>query len=174
MNTRRDALMLAATVPFLTTAAIAQDMDMVKTMFTIASDYLNVPQRVHEKYAQLAYYLELLRRYPPKGGGFTPQHLSDATKTYELLGEAIAKSNDKFDGTAAKMAIDSLIGAYAKSQPILWGYLTQIGIAPKSPADVILEEAIASMMFFYAVANKITDALQLKWCIFPFCFQRAA
>ena len=165
-GTRREVLTLIAAIPILGTEAAAQTTD-VRTLFTVASDYLNVPSRVRIKYAELAYYIALLNRFPPKMGD---GRISDAVRTYQLLGDTIRQVEGKFDAAAASQIMESLVEAYAESQKLLWAYLKQVGIEANSSADALIQEALASMMLFYAAATKAIKAAELKYCIFPFCF----
>jgi hypothetical protein len=175
METRRQVLTLVAVIPLFMRDVLAQDREMISALFRSATEYLNTPQRVRQKYQNLSYYLELLRRFPPRVSTFKPEeHLPDAVRSFTLIGEAIQRNAANFDNQAAVSLLPRMIDAYAQFQPTLWEYLKQIGIEPKLPANVILEEAIASMLLFYGAANKVTDVFQMRICIFPFCFGRPA
>jgi hypothetical protein len=67
-----------------------------------------------------------------------------------------------------------LVVEYQRRQKSLWDYFSQIGISPISPASLIIETAISSMMLFYAAATNPSKAAETKWCIFPFCLTRPA
>lgn len=164
MHTRRGAIILASAIPLMAKTAFAQDPAGVSSLFKAALDNLQAPTRVQQSYANLSFYIQLLRA--------RPEDLSVAMKTYQLVGQSIRSVDAKFDRSRAADALPSLVEAYQKSQTELWAYLAKIGIQPKSLAGLIIEEALISMMLFYAAATRVTNAFDLQWCIFPFCFKR--
>ena len=171
MISRRQTIALIAAVPLLTRDALAQeDRNAVKDLFGAALDYLKDPARVAESYRRLYYYVDLLQRIPPKVASATPDTPRDALRTYSLLGEAIARSEAKFDGTAGTKIFDELVESYAERQKQLWEYCEQVGINVGAPAEKLIEEAIASMMLFYGAAVKAVKFAETKFCICPFCF----
>ena len=171
METRREVLILAAGASLLTSDLPAADA-MVTRLFGLAVESIGNPTRVREKYAALTYYMELLRQYPPSK---MPKdvYLPDAEKTYAMIREQIAKTNGKPDGGVDPAVLNGLIETYEKSQHQLWEYLKEIGISPTLPADLLIEEAIATSLVFYVAATKFAGAVaNLSWCIYPFCFKR--
>jgi hypothetical protein len=172
MSTRRDVITHLAAIPLVTAfvnSASAQDSSMVTALFGVAFDRLRDPGYVRAQYAALGYYVELLRTAPPQSLGFAPVNVAAATTTYGQLGESIRSSEGKFDTEAAAVILPDLKKEYENRQKLLWDYLQKAGISIKSPADMVLESAIVSMLLFDAAATKAKQFAQLRLCIFPFC-----
>jgi hypothetical protein len=174
MKTRRDFLALAAATPLMTSAAYGQNQQKVDDLFKQALAQLSNLEIVRTKYRTLSYYIELLQKVPPNAADFKPDHIPDAIKTYLMLGTLVGKYDAKFDQGIAEKSSAFLKPEYLKNRTPFRDYLKQVGIQPESPAEAVLEEAIVSMMLFFATVNKITELAQMKWCIFPFCFGRPA
>ncbi len=172
METRRDVLILAASIPLLTSEAHAADGEMVTRIFNIAVEAIKDPMRVRQNHQTLFYYLELLQRSPPKKS-LKDQDLRDAEKTYRMIGEQIARTNGKAEIPIDPTVLKALVEAYAKYQDQLWEYLKEVGIEIKTPADLLIEQAIVTTMVFYAAVTKFVGAVEnMLYCFYPFCFKR--
>jgi hypothetical protein len=172
MSTRRDVITHLAAIPLFTAfagSASAQDSSMVNTLFGVAFDRLPNPGYVRAQYAALRYYVELLRTAPPQSLGFEPANVAAAIATYGQLGDSIRSSEAKFDADAASAIVPELKKEYENRQKQFWDYIEKAGIAIKSPADMVLQTAIVSMLLFDAGATKAKQFSQLRLCIFPFC-----
>ena len=142
---------------------------MVNALFGVAFDRLRNPDYVRAQYAALGYYVELLRTAPPQSLGLTPANVAAAITTYRQLGDSIRSTEGKFDADSAAVILAELKIEYEKRQTLLWDYLQKAGISIKSPANMVLETAISSMMLFDAAATRAKQFSQLRLCIFPFC-----
>ena len=76
MQTRREAVILMTAIPLLSTDAVAQP-DRMDALFDLHS--LSVPSRVRQRYAILAYYIQLLNLQRPMRSSF---EIDAAIKTY--------------------------------------------------------------------------------------------
>jgi hypothetical protein len=172
MTTRRELVALLATAPLIATSAPtrAQDQSMIEALFQESMQRLNNPSYVRVQRSVLTYYIELLRIEPPKALNFGAADLQAAIATAARINQEVDKAEAKFDVGAAMLIRSSLVAEYEKRQTILWDYLKQAGITIKSPADVVVERAIVSMLLFYAAATRISNVSQLRFCIFPFNF----
>jgi hypothetical protein len=166
VQTRREAVILMTAIPLLSTDAVAQP-DRLDTLFDLNS--LSVPSRVRQRYAILAYYIQLLNLQRPMRSSF---EIDAAIKTYQLVGESIARSDAKFEGEVPPSFVQSLRQAFSKSEEELWAFLRQVGIDQRLLAGSIIEECLASNMLFYGAETRATNVTDMLWCCFPFCFRR--
>src|SRR5256886_15629298 len=95
VQTRREAVILMTAIPLLSTDAVAQP-DRLDALFTRPAENLSVPSRVRQRYAILAYYIQLLNLQRPTGS--RSEDVAAAIKTYQLVGESIARSDARFEG----------------------------------------------------------------------------
>jgi hypothetical protein len=165
MQTRREAVILMTAIPLLSTDAVAQP-DKLDALFDRQS--LLVPSRVRQRYAILAYYIQLLNLQRP----MRSEDIAAAIKTYQLVGESIARSDARFEGEVQASFVQSLRQAFSKSQEELWAFLRQVGIDPTLLAGSVIEECLASNMLFYGAETRVTNVTDMLWCCFPFCFRR--
>jgi hypothetical protein len=166
VQTRREAVILMTAIPLLSTDAVAQP-DRLDALFDLHG--LSVPSRVRQRYAILAYYIQLLNLQRPMRSSF---EIDAAIKTYQLVGESIARSDAKFEGEVPPSFIQSLRQAFSKSEEELRAFLRQVGIDQKLLAGSIIEECLASNMLFYGAETRVTTVTDMLWCCFPFCFRR--
>jgi len=96
VQTRREAVILMTAIPLLSTDAAAQP-DRLDALFNRPAENLSVPSRVRQRYAILAYYIQLLNLQGPMR---SREDIVAAIKTYQLVGESIARSDAKFEGTS--------------------------------------------------------------------------
>ena len=100
MQTRREAVILMTAIPLLSTDAVAQDAvaqpDRLDALFNHPAENLSIPSRVRQRYAILAYYIQLLVLQGPMRS--RSEHIAAAIKTYQLVGESIARSDARFEG----------------------------------------------------------------------------
>jgi hypothetical protein len=91
VQTRREAVILMTAIPLLSTDAVAQDAvaqpDRLDALFNHPAENLSVPSRVRQRYAILAYYIQLLNLQGPTRS--RSEDIAAATKTYQLVGEAL-------------------------------------------------------------------------------------
>ena len=167
MQTRREAVILMAATPLLSTNAVAQP-DRLDALFDPHG--LSVPSRVRQRYAILAYYIQLLNLQRPIRA--RSEDIDAAIKTYQLVGESIARSDARFEGEVQASFIQSLRQAFSRSQEELWTFLRQVGIDPTLLAGSVIEECLASNMLFYGAETRVTNVSDMLWCCFPFCFRR--
>ena len=167
MQTRREAVILMTATPLLATNAVAQT-DRLDALFDPRG--LSVPSRVRQRYAILAYYIQLLNLQRPIRA--RSEDIDAAIKTYQLVGESIARSDAKFEGEVQASFVQSLRQAFSKSQEELWAFLRQVGIDPTLLAGSVIEECLASNMLFYGAETRVTNVTDMLWCCFPFCFRR--
>jgi hypothetical protein len=168
MQTRREAMMLMTAIPLLSTDAVAQP-DKLDALFDRQA--LSVPSRVRQRYAILAYYIQLLNLQGPMRP--RSEDIAAAIKTYQLVGESIARSDARFEkGEVQASFVQSLRQAFLKSQEELWAFLRQVGIDPRLLAASVIEESLASNMLFYGAETRVTNVTDMLWCCFPFCFRR--
>ena len=167
MQTRREAVILMAATPLLSTNAVAQP-DRLDALFDPHG--LSVPSRVRQRYAILAYYIQLLNLQRPIRA--RSEDIDAAIKTYQLVGESIARSDARFEGEVQASFIQSLRQAFSRSQEELWTFLRQVGIDPTLLAGSVIEECLASNMLFYGAETRVTNVTDMLWCCFPFCFRR--
>ena len=95
MQTRREAVILMTAIPLLSTDAVAQP-DRLDALFNRPAENLSVPSRVRQRYAILAYYIQLLVLQGPMRS--RSEDIAAAIKTYQLVGESIARSDARFEG----------------------------------------------------------------------------
>ena len=100
------------------------------------------------------------------------EDIAAATKTYQLVGESIARSDARFEGEVQASFVQSLRQAFSKSEEELWAFLRQVGIDPRLLAASVIEESLASNMLFYGAETRVTNVNDMVWCCFPFCFRR--
>ena len=167
MQTRREAVILVTATALLSTDAAAQP-DRLVALFDPHG--LSVPSRVRQRYAILAYYIQLLNLQRPTRA--RSEDIDAAIKTYQLVGESIARSDARFEGEVQASFVQSLRQAFSKSQEELWAFLRQVGIDPTLLAGSVIEECLASNMLFYGAETRVTNVTDMLWCCFPFCFRR--
>ena len=167
MQTRREAVILISATALLSTDAVAQP-DRLDALFDPHG--LSVPSRVRQRYAILAYYIQLLNLQRPTRA--RSEDIDAAIKTYQLVGESIARSDARFEGEVQTSFVQSLRQAFSKSQEELWAFLRQVGIDPTLLAGSVIEECLASNMLFYGAETRVTNVTDMLWCCFPFCFRR--
>ena len=167
MQTRREAVILMTAIPLLSTDAVAQP-DRMDALFDLQS--LSVPSRVRQRYAILAYYIQLLNLQGPMRP--RSEDIAAAIKTYQLVGESIARSDARFEGEVQASFVQSLRQAFSKSEEELRAFLRQVGIDPGLLAASVIEESLASNMLFYGAETRVTNVNDMLWCCFPFCFRR--
>jgi hypothetical protein len=167
VQTRREAVILMTAIPLLSTDAVAQP-DRLDALFDRQT--LLVPSRVRQRYAILAYYIQLLNLQRPIR--VRDEDIAAAIKTYQLVGESIARSDARFEGEVQASFVQSLRQAFSKSQEELWAFLRQVGIDPRLLAASVIEESLASNMLFYGAETRVTNVNDMLWCCFPFCFRR--
>ena len=167
MQTRREAVILMTATALLSTDAVAQP-DRLDALFDPHG--LSVPSRVRQRYAILAYYIQLLNLQGPMRS--SSEDIAAAIKTYQLVGESIARSDARFEGEVQALFVQSLRQAFSKSQEELWAFLRQVGIDPRLLAASVIEESLASNMLFYGAETRVTNVNDMVWCCFPFCFRR--
>jgi hypothetical protein len=167
MQTRREAVILMTAIPLLSTDAVAQP-DRLDPLFNPQG--LSVPSRVRQRYAILSYYIQLLNLQRPRR--VRDEDIDAAIKTYQLVGESIARSDARFEGEVQASFVQSLRQAFSKSQEELWAFLRQVGIDPRLLAASVIEESLASNMLFYGAETRVTNVTDMLWCCFPFCFRR--
>ena len=155
-------------IPLLSTDAVAQP-DRLDALFNHPAENLSVPSRVRQRYAILAYYIQLLNLQGPMRP--RSEDIAAAIKTYQLVGESIARSDAKFEGVQASF-VQSLRQAFSKSEEELRAFLRQVGIDPGLLAASVIEESLASNMLFYGAETRVTNVNDMLWCCFPFCFRR--
>src|SRR5262249_40462674 len=130
----------------------------------------NHPSRVRQRYGILAYYIQLLNLQGPMRS--RSEDIAAAIKTYQLVGESIARSDAKFEGEVQASFVQSLRDAFSKSEEELRALLRQVGIDPRLLAASVIEESLASNMLFYGAETRVTNVNDMLWCCFPFCFRR--
>ena len=167
VQTRREAVMLMTAIPLLSTDAVAQP-DRLDALFDRQT--LLVPSRVRQRYAILAYYIQLLNLQVTMRS--RSEDIAAAIKTYQLVGESIARSDARFEGEVQASFVQSLRQAFSKSEEELWAFLRQVGIDPRLLAASVIEESLASNMLFYGAETRVTNVNDMLWCCFPFCFRR--
>ena len=167
VQTRREAVILMTAIPLLSTDAVAQP-DRLDALFDRQT--LLVPSRVRQRYAILAYYIQLLNLQVPMRS--RSEDIAAAIKTYQLVGESIARSDARFEGEVQASFVQSLRQAFSKSEEELWAFLRQAGIDPRLLAASVIEESLASNMLFYGAETRVTNVSDMLWCCFPFCFRR--
>src|SRR5438445_13694388 len=96
------------------------------------------------------------------------EDIDAAIKTYQLVGESIARSDARFEGEVQESFVQSLRQAFLKSQKELWAFLRQVGIDPRWLAASVIEEYLASDVLVYGGQTRVTNAIELSWCCFPF------
>jgi hypothetical protein len=153
-------------VPLLSSAAVAQS-DRRDALFDLHG--LSVPSRVRQRYAILAYYIQLLNLQPDRSRS---EDIDAAIKTYQLVGESIARSDARFEGEVPASFVQSLRQAFSKSEEELWAFLRQVGIDQRLLAASVIEDCLASNMLFYGAETRVTNVTDMLWCCFPFCFRR--
>jgi hypothetical protein len=175
VQTRREAVILMTAIPLLSTDAVAQQdrvaqPDRLDALFNNPAENLSVPSRVRQRYAILAYYIQLLNLQGPLRS--RSEDIAAAIKTYQLVGESIARSDAKFEGEVQASFVQSLRQAFSKSEEELWAFLRQVGIDPRLLAASVIQESLASNMLFYGAETRVTNVNDMLWCCFPFCFRR--
>jgi hypothetical protein len=169
VQTRREAVILMTAIPLLSTDAVAQP-DRLDALFNRPAENLSVPSRVRQRYAILAYYIQLLNLQRPIR--LRSEDIAAAIKTYQLVGESIARSDARFEGEVQASFVESLRQAFSKSEEELWAFLREVGIDPRLLAARVIEEALASNMLFYGAETRVANVTDMLWCCFPFCFRR--
>jgi len=167
MQTRREAVILMAATPLLSSAAVAQS-DRRDALFDLHG--LSVPSRVRQRYAILAYYIQLLNLQRPIRS--KSEDIDAAIKTYQLVGESIARSDARFEGEVPASFVQSLKQAFSNSEEELWAFLRQSGIDQRLLAASVIEDCLASNMLFYGAETRVKTVADMLWCCFPFCFRR--
>src|SRR5262245_8531403 len=124
VQTRREAVILMTAIPLLSTDAVAQ-LDRLDAIFNHPSENLSVQSRVRQRYGILAYYTQLLNLQGPMS---SREDIAAAIKTYQLVGESIARSDARFEGEVQASFVQSLREAFSKSEEELWAFLRQVGI----------------------------------------------
>jgi hypothetical protein len=167
VQTRREAVILMTATSLLSTDAVGQP-DRLDALFDPRG--LSVPSRVRQRYAILAYYIQLLNLQRPIRA--RSEDIDAAIKTYQLVGESIARSDARFEGEVQASFVQSLRQAFSQSQEELRAFLRQVGIDPTLLAGSVIEECLASNMLFYGAETRVTNVNDMVWCCFPFCFRR--
>ena len=167
MQTRREAVILMTATPLLSSNAVAQP-DKLEVVFDVHG--LSVPSRVRQRYAILAYYIQLLNLQRPIRS--RSEDIDAAIKTYQLVGESIARSDARFEGEVPASFVQSLQQAFSNSQEELWAFLRQSGIDQRLLGAKIIEDCLASNMLFYGAETRVATVADMLWCCFPFCFRR--
>ena len=168
VRTRREAVILMTAVPLLSSAAVAQPDRSRDALFDLHG--LSVPSRVRQRYAILAYYIQLLNLQRPDRR--RSEDVDAAIKTYQLVGESIARSDARFEGEVPASFVQSLQQEFSKSEEKLCAFLRQVGIDQNLLAAKIIEDCLASNMLFYGAETRVTNVTDMLWCCFPFCFRR--
>jgi len=167
VQTRREAVILMTAVPLISSAAVAQS-DRRHDLFDLHG--LTVPSRVRQRYAILAYYIQLINVQRPIRA--RSEDIDAAIKTYQLVGESIARSDARFEGQVPASLVQSLQQAFSDSEEELWAFLRQSGIDQRLLGAKIIEDCLASNMLFYGAETRVTTVTDMVWCCFPFCFKR--
>src|SRR5437660_3058626 len=128
VQTRREAVILMTAIPTQSTDAVAQP-DTLDALFNRPAENLSFPSRVRQRYAILAYYIQLLNLQGPMRP--RSEDIAAAIKTYQLVGESIARSDARFEGEVQASFVQSLRQAFSKSEEELWAFLRQVGIDPR-------------------------------------------
>src|SRR5215469_10342015 len=152
VQTRREAVILMTAIPLLSTDAAAQP-DRLDALFNRPAENLSVPSRVRQRYAILAYYIQLLNLQGPMR---SREDIAAAIKTYQLVGESIARSDAKFEGEVQASFVH-LREAFSKSEEELRAFLRQVGIDPRLLAASVIEESLTSNMLFYGAETRVTN-----------------
>src|SRR5437016_14088860 len=160
VQTRREAVILMTATPLLLSDAVAQP-DRLDALFDLHG--LSVPSRVRQRYAILAYYIQLLNLQRPMR--LRSEDIAAAIKTYQLVGESIARSDARFEGEVQASFVQSLRQAFSKSEEELWAFLRQVGIDPRLLAASVIEESLASNMLFYGSETRLTNVTYICFCI---------
>ncbi len=167
MYTRRQAVILATATSLLTTDAFGQQ-ETAKGLFDDASGKLREPARVRQLYGGFGYYVQLLE----PSGRLSPDKVSDARKTYLLLGDTITRNKGMFDAENASAIRSTLEKEYAGHRTELFNFLQNVGIEPGKIGSQIIEVSISGMMLYQAAANRVREIEKLLFCCWPFCFGR--
>lgn len=174
MHTRRDSFILMTVLPLLATEATAeekndQDRDDkdVTAIFGAAMADLRDPMKVQQNYRTMAFYVDVVTAQYDK-----PDDVFAAQKTYQLLGESIAKTEGKFDQARGNEILPALKEDYKRYRGELLAILKIAGIEARLLASWIVEKSLASMLLFYAASTGVKEIRDLVWCVFPFCFKR--
>ena len=138
MQTRREAVILMTATPLLLSDAVAQP-DRLDALFDLHG--LSVPSRVRQRYEILAYYIQLLNLQRPIRS--RSEDIDAAIKTYQLVGESIARSDARFAGEVPASFVQSLRQEFSKSVEELWTFLRQVGIDQNLIAAKVIEECLA-------------------------------
>jgi hypothetical protein len=85
VQTRREAVILMTAISLLSTNAVAQP-DRLDALFNHPTENLSVPSRVRQRYAILAYYIQLLNLQGPMRS--RSEDIAAAIKTYQLVGDS--------------------------------------------------------------------------------------
>src|SRR6266516_810887 len=162
-------MVLRTAIPLLSTYAVAQP-DRLDALFNRPAENLSGPSRVRQRDATLAYYIQLLNLQRPMRS--RSEDIAAAITTYQLVGESMARSDASFEGEVQASVVQSLRQAFSKSEEELWAFLRQVGIDPALLAARVIEESLASNIFFYRAKTRVTNVTDMLWCCFPFCFRR--
>src|SRR5215468_11365204 len=107
VQTRREAVTMMTSIPLLSTDAVAQP-DRLDALFDRQT--LLVPSRVRQRYAILAYYIQLLNLQRPTRS--RSEDIDAAIKTYQLVGESIARSDGRFEGEVSASVVQNIKEAF--------------------------------------------------------------
>src|SRR5258708_22645830 len=117
VQTRREAVILMTAIPLLSTNAVAQEAvaqpDRLDALFNHPAENLSIPSRVRQRYAILAYYLQLLNLQGPMPS--RSEDIAAAIKTYQLVGESIARSDARYEREVQASVVHSLLQAFSDS-----------------------------------------------------------
>jgi hypothetical protein len=174
MQTRREALILTGAIPLFAADAVAQEVDDLEHLLNFVSEKLNTDY-IRVQYANLSFFLTLVFRA-------NVGDVKSAIVTYQLLGQKIGHG---FDTERIQAIRPSLKKEYLLHRQELYTFLTSVGIQSPSPpppdrsppppdrsARFLVEESLVSMMWFYALATGAKNVTEMKWCFWPFCFER--
>src|SRR5262249_27972766 len=99
------------------------------------------------------------------------EDIAAAIKTYQLVGESIARSDARFEGEVQASFVQSLREAFSKSEEELRAFLRQVGIDPRLLAASVIEESLASNMLFDGEEPRVSNVIVMVWSSFPSCFR---
>src|SRR5262249_20225032 len=94
-QTRRQAVILLTPSPLRSADSVAQP-DRLDVLFNRPAENPSVSSLVRQRYAILAYYIQLLNLQGPMRS--RSEDTAAAIKTYQLVGESIARSDARFEG----------------------------------------------------------------------------
>jgi hypothetical protein len=164
MHTRRDVLIIVPTIVTFSSAARAQEK--APTLVDRALNKLGEPPFVRQQHRILTYYIELLQKKPP-----SDWEAKEAETTHRIVGNKINELQGRADLAMAREMASQVAAEYEKRQSALHGFLTSVGIDPKSLATTTIEQAYVATLLYYLSVMRVRIG-ELKWCIWPFCFQK--